>query len=203
MIRINLIPKKVSKKKMGLMQHIALAGLAFLLVAGGIGYSWMSLNTKISTLNRQVAEAKAEKEKLKNVNAERTKYEKSITKLKGQLDIIVQIKAGRFVPIRLFDELTKVLDAQTPIWLSRFSYNAGGGKSGGIKMDGYSLSNPDLAAFVTKMEKTPFYKSLNLIISQKSKSKGTKEEAGREFYKFSLTASPQMEDDPVAKKVTE
>ena len=45
MIRINLIPKKVSKKKMGLMQHIAVAGLAVLVVVGGIGYSWMSLST--------------------------------------------------------------------------------------------------------------------------------------------------------------
>lgn len=203
MIRINLIPKKVSKKKMGLMQHVAFAGLAFLLVVGGIGYSWMSLNTKISNLNRKVADAQAEKEKLKNVNAERNKYEKSISKLKSQLDIIVQIKAGRFIPIRLFDELTKVLDAQTPIWLSKFSYSTGGGKASGIRMDGYSLSNPDLAAFVTKIENTPFFKSLNLIVSQKSKSKGTKEEEGREFYQFSLTASPQIKDDPVTKKVTE
>ena len=206
MIRINLIPKKVSKKKMGLMQHVAFAGIAFLLVAGGIGYAWMSLNSKLSTLNRQVAEAKAEKEKLKNVNKERNKFEKSITRLKSQIDIIDQIKAGRFVPIRLFDELTKVLDSQTPIWLDKFSYSAKRGKKGkgsGIGMSGFSLTNPHLAAFVTKMEKTPFFQDLNLIVSQKSRSAGTKDEAGREYYKFSLTASPQMKGDPVAKKVTE
>jgi type IV pilus assembly protein PilN len=203
MIRINLIPKKVSKKKMGLMQHVAFAGLAFLLAAGGIGYSWMSLNTKLSNINRQVAEAKAEKEKLKNVNQERQKYEKSIKKLKSQLDIIVQIKAGRFLPIRLFDELTKVLDAKTPIWLTKYTYGGGKGKKGAvIKMDGFSLSNPDLAAFVTKLEKTPYFQKLNLIVSQKS-TKGKKKEEQRPYYKFSLTASPQMKDDPVAKKVTE
>jgi type IV pilus assembly protein PilN len=200
MIRINLIPKKVSKKKMGLMQHVAFAGLAFLLVAGGIGYFWMSLNTKLNTLNRQVTEAREEKEKLKNVNRERKKYEKSISKLKNQLDIIAKIKAGRFIPIRLFDELTKVLsakDPKVPIWLSKFDY--GKGKGAQVKMDGYSLSNPDLAAFVTKMEKTPFYKNLNLIFSQKSSKK--KEE--REYYRFSLTANPQTTNDPVVKKVTE
>ncbi len=180
MIRINLIPKKVSKKKMGLMQHIAFAGMAFLLVAGGIGYSWMSLNTKLSNVNRQVAEAKAEKEKLKNVNQERKKYEKSIKRLKSQLDIIKQIKTGRFLPIRLFDELTKVLDAKTPIWLTKYTYSEGKGKKGTvIKMDGYSLSNPDLAAFVTKLEATPFFRDLNLLVSQKDK-KGKKKEEGRE-----------------------
>jgi type IV pilus assembly protein PilN len=200
MIRINLIPKKVSKKKMGLMQHIAVAGLAFLVVAGGIGYSWMSLNTKLSTLNRQVAEAEAEKEKLKNVNQERTRYEKSIKRLKSQLDIIKKIKAGRFLPIRLFDEITKVLDAKTPIWLAKFTFAAGKGKGPAIRMDGFSLSNPDLAAFVTKTEKTPFYEQLNLIVSQKIKAK---KEDGREYYKFSLTAQPQVKDNPVAKKVAE
>ena len=201
MIRINLIPKKVSKKKMGLMQHIAVAGLACLVVAGGIGYSWVSLNTKLSTLNFQVAEAEAEKEKLKNVNQERTKYEKSIKRLKSQLDIIKKIKAGRFLPIRLFDEITKVLDAKTPIWLSKFTFKAGKAKGAGVKIDGFSLSNPDLASFVTKTEETPFYEQLNLIVSQKIKSK--KKDDAREYYKFSITAQPQVKDDPVAKKVTE
>ena len=192
MIRINLIPKKVSKKKMGLVQHLIFAGVAFLLVAGGIGYVWMGLNAKLTKARREVAVARQEKEKLKDVHNQKTKYETNINSLKSQLDVIAKIKEARFLPVRLLDDLTNVLDKKTPVWLESFNI----GKANAVKMDGYSLSNPDLAAFVTKMEKTPFYKDVDLLYSEKKKQQD------REIYRFSITANSQTTDDPVPSKAT-
>jgi type IV pilus assembly protein PilN len=185
MIRINLLPKKVSKKKIGLMQHMVLAGAIIVLVLVGMGYYWMSLNSRITDLKRQVAVAEAEKQKLKDVNSQKAAYEQNIAKLKGKLDIIAKIKEARFMPIRLFDDLTRMLNSETPVWLVNYSYS--GDK---VSMEGFSLSNADLAAFVTKMERTPFYKSVELLFSEKT----TMDE--REVYRFSITAVPQTEDDP-------
>ena len=185
MIRINLLPKKVSKKKIGLMQHMVLTGAIIALIMVGVGYYWMSLNSRISDLRRQVAVAEAEKQKLKDVNSQKAAYEQNIAKLKGKLDIIAKIKEARFMPIRLFDNLTKVLNSETPVWLDAYSFS--GEK---VSMKGFSLSNADLAAFVTKMERTPFYKSVELLFSEKT----TMDE--REVYRFELTAVPQKEDDP-------
>jgi type IV pilus assembly protein PilN len=185
MIRINLLPKKVSKKKIGLMQHMVLTGAILILILMGMGYYWMSLNSRISDLKRQVAVAKAEKQKLKDVNSQKAAYEQNIAKLKGKLDIITKIKEARFIPIRLFDDLTRVLNSETPVWLSSYSFS--GDK---VSMEGFSLSNADLAAFVTKMERTLFYKDVELLFSEKT----IMDE--REVYHFSLTALPQKEDDP-------
>lgn len=192
MIRINLLPKKVSKKKLGVMQHLAAAGAVYLLTLVAIGYFWMSLNGTIEDLRRKVNIAQAEKESLKDVNRQKKNYETNIAKLRNKLDIITKIKEKRFVPIRLFDELTKVLDRSMPVWLTKYSYD-----KDVVKMEGYSLSNPDLAAFVTKMEKTPFYEEVDLLFSEKVK----KDE--RQIFHFSITAKAQTKDDSAPEKATE
>lgn len=188
MIRINLLPRKVSKKKKGLLQSLVLTVAALVLVLVGIGYFWAHLNGQIKDLKIQISKAQQEKEKLKDVNTQKAAYESNIAKLKDKLDIITQIQERRYMPIRLFDELTKVLDRDTPVWLLQFFFD-----DERITMDGYSLSNPDLAAFVTKLEKTPFYKNVELLYSTKEKKED------REIFRFSLTAVPQAEDDPASR----
>ena len=78
------------------------------------------------------------------------------------------------------DGKDSVLDSQTPVWLVNFTYN-----SSGITMDGYSLTNPDLADFVKRLEKSPFYQEVDLAYSNKEK-KGE-----REIFRFSLRAKPE------------
>jgi type IV pilus assembly protein PilN len=192
MIRVNLLPKKVSKKKMGMVQHLVFTAVALALVVVGIGYFWVSLNGKIAELKKQVRVTKAEVEKLKDVNNEKNRYEASIAKLKSKLDIITTIKAQRYLPIRLFDELTAVLDKDTPVWLTKFSINGGA-----VQMEGYSLSNKDLARFVTKLEKTPFFEQVDLLYSEKTKKDD------REIFRFSINARAQTKGDVVAQTAAE
>lgn len=184
MIRINLIPKKVTKKKMGLVQNIAIAGGVYLLVFAVLGYLMVSLNGKISGLRTQLVEAQAEKERLKNVEVEKRKYEENIAKLKSQLDVIAQIKNNRLLPVRILDELTKVHNKDTPVWLTKYRYD---GKT--VTMAGNSLSNPKLADYVTRLDETPFYRAVDLKFSEKKKQ-GTE---NRVLYNFSLTTKPQSE----------
>lgn len=192
MIRVNLLPKKVSKKKMGMVQHLVFTAIALAVVLVGIGYFWVSLNGKIAELKKQVRVTKAEVEKLKDVNKQKTKYEASIAKLKSKLDIITTIKARRYLPVRLFDELTAVLDKDTPVWLTKFSVN-----NGSVQMEGYSLSNKDLARFVTKLEKTSFYEKVDLLYSDKTKKDD------REIFHFSINAKAQTQGDVVAQTAAE
>lgn len=192
MIRVNLLPKKVSKKKMGMVQHLVFTAIALAVVMVGIGYFWVSLNGKIAELKKQVRVTKAEVEKLKDVNNQKTKYEASIAKLKSKLDIITTIKARRYLPVRLFDELTAVLDKDTPVWLTKFSVN-----NGSVQMEGYSLSNKDLARFVTKLEKTSFYEKVDLLYSDKTKKDD------REIFRFSINARAQTKGSVVAQTAVE
>jgi hypothetical protein len=49
MIRINLLGKKVSKKKAGAIQHLAIGAAAVLLLLFGLGWVWVNQNGKLPT----------------------------------------------------------------------------------------------------------------------------------------------------------
>lgn len=175
MIRINLLAKKISKKKASAIQHLLVGGAAVALALAVMGWVWISQNGALAQVRREVAIAEAEKERLKNVNDEKTRYEKEQAEYERKLAIISKLQKERLIPVRLLDELTKVIDVGTPIWLTSYSFNASG-----ISMDGYSLSHEALRPFVEGLEGSPYYRGVELLFSERSKI------GDRDVYRFSV-----------------
>lgn len=184
MIKINLLPRKVTRKKMTVIRHLVLGGVLILAVTAMIGYFWMLQSNKIDSLNSQVAQARSEKDSLKNVNQQKEQHEKDIEDLKHRIDVISQIEKGRTIPIHLMDEITKVLDDSLPIWLTSLNFT---GQN--IMLDGYSFTNPDIANMVKQLEASPYLQNVDLIVSQKATIQG------REIFKFSISAGLEMPEE--------
>jgi type IV pilus assembly protein PilN len=183
MIRINLLAKKVSKKKAGAIQHLAIGALAVALLAVALGWVWIDQNGKQATLRSQIARQQAEKDRLKNVNEEKGRFEKEKGELERKLAIITKLQKERIVPVHLLDEITRAIDQATPVWLTGYAYTAGG-----VTLDGYSLSHEALRPLVDSLEKSPFYKGVELIYSERN------ELGGREVFRFSIKAGVQQPD---------
>jgi type IV pilus assembly protein PilN len=180
MIRINLLAKKASKKKAGAIQHLAIGGVVVLLLAVGLGWVWVDQSGKLAKLRVEIAKQEAEKERLKNVNEQKGKFEAEKAELERKLGIITRLQKERIVPVHLLDELTRVLDATTPIWIVNYGYTAGG-----VTLDGFSLSNEALRPMVDNLEKSPFYKEVELLFSERTDLQG------REVFRFSIKAGVQ------------
>ncbi len=114
MIRINLLAKKVSKKKAGAIQHLAIGAAAVAVLAVALGWVWIDQNGTLATLRSEIAKQEAEKTRLKNVNEEKNRFEKEKAELERKLAIITKLQKERIVPVHLLDELTRVIDAGTP-----------------------------------------------------------------------------------------
>jgi len=185
-IRINLLPRRVTRKKLTVIRHLVLSILIILLVVIGIGYKWMSYNARITSLISQVAAAEEEKERLKDVHKEKEMHEKNIQELKSRIDVISQIEKGRLIPIRILDGITRILDDTLPIWLTSLSYN---GQQ--VTLDGYSFSNPDIAKLVKKLVRSPNIGQVELLYSQKSVVKS------RELFRFSIVANLEAPEGAV------
>jgi type IV pilus assembly protein PilN len=177
MIRINLLPRKVTKKKKAAIRHVVVGALVLVLVFAVMGYLWYVQKGKITTLRRQLDVATSEKEKLKNVNQEKAQYEKTIADLKHRIDVISTIEKGRAVPVHIMDDLTMVLNESMPIWLTRLSFTPKG-----VQLEGYSFTNEDLSRFLKKVEESGYLANVNLIVSQKQQL------TGKDVYLFSITA---------------
>ena len=183
MIRINLLAKKASKKKTGAIQHLAIGAAAIVVLAVGLGWVWVDQSGKLATLRSQIAAQEAEKVRLKNVNEEKVRFEKEKGELERKLDIITKLQKERIVPVHLLDELTRVIDVGTPVWITNYAYTAGG-----VAIDGYSLSNEALRPMVDNLEKSPYYKDVELLFSERS------ELQGREVFRFSIKAGVEQPD---------
>ena len=75
MIRVNLLAKKASKKKAGAIQHLAIGAVAVVILAVGLGWVWVDQSGKLAKLRVEIAKQQAEKDRLKNVNEQKGKFE--------------------------------------------------------------------------------------------------------------------------------
>ena len=177
MIRINLLAKKVSKKKAGAIQHLAIGAAAVVVLAIALAWVWVDQSGKLATVRKQVAKQEAEKERLKNVNEEKARFEKDKGEIERKLAIITKLQKERIIPVHLLDELTRVLDTGTPIWITTYAFTPGG-----VALDGFSLSHEALRPMVDNLEKSPYYKDCELLFSERNDLQG------REIFRFSIKA---------------
>jgi type IV pilus assembly protein PilN len=181
MIKVNLLPKKRTAKKISGIRHLVLGLVLILGVVVALGYVWSNQRTRIAGLKEQVAQASQEKERLKNVNQDKEAHQKNIEDLKHRIDVISQIEKGRMLPLRVLDGITGILNESLPIWLTSLNFD-------GVRVlfDGYSFTNQDIATFVKKLEESPTLKNVDLQVSQKIN------QGGKEIFRFSLTAEMEM-----------
>jgi type IV pilus assembly protein PilN len=183
MIRINLLAKKASKKKVGAIQHLVIGAAAVVVLAIGLGWVWVDQSGKLAALRSQIAKQEAEKERLKNVNEEKGRFESDKAEIERKLAIITRLQKERIVPVHLLDELTRVIDAATPVWITTYAYTPGG-----VSLDGYSLSHEALRPMVDNLEKSPYYKDVELLYSERTDLQG------REIFRFSIKAGVEEPD---------
>jgi Tfp pilus assembly protein PilN len=183
MIRINLLARKVSKKKAGAIQHLAIGAGVLALLAAALAWVWFSQAGTLARLKTQIAAQEAEKVRLKDVNVEKARFEKEKGELERKLAIITKLQRERIVPVHPLDELTRVIDVSTPIWITNYAYTAAG-----VTIDGFSLSHEALRPLVDGLEKSAYYKGVVLLFSERS------ELQGREVFRFSIKAGIQQPD---------
>jgi len=181
MIRINLLAKKTSKKTVGALQHLGFGIAAIVLLLVALAWVWINQNGKLASLQARIGTQQAEKLRLKNVNEEKARFEKEKAELERKLSIITKLQRERIVPVRLLDELTRAIDTTTPIWLTAYSYTASG-----VSLDGFSLSHEALRPLVESLEKSPYYRNVELLFSERNDLQG------REVFRFSIKANVEQ-----------
>jgi Tfp pilus assembly protein PilN len=83
--------------------------------------------------------------------------------------------------VHLLDELTRAIDQTTPVWITNYAF-----KESTVTLDGYSLSHEALRPLVDNLEKSPYYKGVELLFSERADIQG------REVYRFSIKAGVEQ-----------
>ena len=161
MIRINLLPVRAAQKKERLRSQATIFALS---VFGAIAVCvlvWVSLSSKVDAVRAEISTKTAEIARLKKTIGKVDQFKKLQKELRGKLDILATLKANRSGPVRLLDELSKVIPEK--VWISSFTE-----ASGAIVITGAGLTEESVADFMRKLEESAYYMNIELdILEQK------------------------------------
>jgi len=175
MIKINLLPtkRKPPRKVTELQKQLIIAVVVVGGVFSGMAFYYFSLNSKISSREKDMAAAKAEVARQDNLLREVKNVEDERKKVTDKIGIIEQLKKNQQGPVRLLDEISRAIPATAAI-------SSMTEVSGSINITGEAFTNEDVVKFVENLKASAFFTDVFLLET----SQAVKE--GYELYVYKL-----------------
>jgi type IV pilus assembly protein PilN len=155
MVRINLLPVRVSKKKEAGKQQLLL--FALLLVAGII-LNWMWNSSRASDLSarkQHLAKTKADVTALERIIGEVASIKAEQKGLQEKLAVLDSLKKSRSGPVRVLDELATIMP-------TRVSLRKMTEKGGKVTFEGAAGNIDDVSALLAALKQSTHFKNPDL-----------------------------------------
>jgi type IV pilus assembly protein PilN len=180
MIRINLLPVRVSRKKAAGKQQLALLGV--LVVLGYVGnLVWAQARaSELKARQQKIAKTKEEIAQLDRIIGEVKNIKEQQAALREKLDILAQLKASRSGPVRVLDALATLTPKR--LWISKLEEKAGSATIAGV-----AATFDDVSAFMTALKGNTHFANVEL-----SKTSALAPAAGRKVELVDFTLSLQI-----------
>ena len=185
MIRINLLPAKVSKKKQAGTQQLAIAAAVLVAALAGNFFWSSSRASALAAREAKVKRTKAEIANLEKIIGEVNDIKQQQAAVKDKLAVLDKLKANRAGPVRLLDELAGLVPKR--VWIKRFDE-----RDRNVSFDGSATTIEDVSAFMTALQKSPYFTAVEL------KKTAAKTEGRYKVVDFSLTAKAEYVPEKLA-----
>jgi type IV pilus assembly protein PilN len=164
MIKINLLggPRRKKASKGFEIQSQFVLGSAFLsILIIVLGYFWILLNERISSLEDQKVKLSQELESLKKQVQEVENYEKDKKVFEEKIRIIQQLRKNQSEPVHLLDEVSKNLPDR--VWLQSMTQH-----SNTVELEGKAITNSEIVDFIDKLKHSAYFRDIQLIESRQT-----------------------------------
>ena len=176
MIRINLLPVRISKRQEAVRQEVLIAAIGlFLLLGGGIAML-MQLNGNIDEVKSTNAQMSQEIEVLNQTVRRVEEVDQLKSELQLKLDIITRLKANKTGPVHMLAEISLA----TPEKLTLTSLHE---ENHQLSIEGYALSPEVISNFMSNLDTSDWFTEIYLI-----EMEGDVQD-GRRLNTFSIQAS--------------
>lgn len=156
MIRINLLPFRIERKKENVRRQVSLFLLSLILVLVVLVYYNFFLASKVSKLNDNISNTKAELQRYNEINKEIARIKNNLETLRKKLAVIEKLEADRHAPVRLMDTMTQVLMAKR-MWFTKLDV-----RETTIDIQGIALDNKTVADFMVRLQNCGLFSNVNL-----------------------------------------
>lgn len=176
MIRINLLPVRVSRAREAAIRQLVMAGaglLVLLLICFGV---YSSMSSRISELTEDNDQLTRDIDQQKQLIGEVDVVTKKKEALQKKLGIIDTLKAGKTGPVHMLDEIASNIPEKC--WLTSLSE-----LNKKVTLTGVAVNNEVIADFIAKLERSGYFVDVYLVSTQQKEDKD-----GLKLKEFQVTA---------------
>ncbi len=155
MVRINLLPVRVSKKKEAGKQQLVLFGLVLLAGVIGNGFYHEARAGALAAVERDLKKTKDDIAALDKVIQDVDKIKAEEAMLKKKLETLEALRKGRTGPVRMLSELAENMPRR--VWLKKMEE-----KAGRVVFNGTAASIEDVSDFIRKLKESKFFEGVEL-----------------------------------------
>ncbi len=184
MIKINLLPYRDILRKQTIITHAVVAVLVVAMVVVTTTAVDLFMRSKIKHIRTNIARVEKEISSNKVSLEEIDKLKKEKEVYARQFQIIENLRKDKGGPVRILDELTKIIPDK--MWILTLKQTANS-----VELVGVAVENKLISKFMTELEESPYFKKVDLISSEmKTESAGKSKEKLNKFTLICLIESP-------------
>ena len=162
MIRINLLAAERTQTKKKLTFQIGqklTVGCSLILVVAGlfIGWRYWSLGQESAGIDREIAEAQQETQRLSSIITQVQEFEQRKAQLSQRVVLIEDLRNGQTGPVHMLDQISQSLPPM--LWLTEVKQVAAD-----VLIDGLSTTQTGVSDFVNNLEASGYFKrSIDIV----------------------------------------
>ena len=176
MIRINLLPARVSKKKETAKQQIAMLVMVLIIIAGVVLSVFSVTLAKISSTKDEITASEKELQTLKAKIGEIDNIKKLQEAVKKKLDVLARLRKEKLGPANRMAKLSDSVPEK--LWLTKYAE-----ADGKVSIGGTAFSEDLIAEFIRNLIETKEFSNVELLVSEQVDFAGIKAK------KFELSAA--------------
>lgn len=156
MIRINLLPFRTARKKENVRRQLSILLSSLFLAIIIMFYINIRLSSQVKEVNDKVESTKTEIAKYEKINKEIAEIKGKLEVLKTKMNVINDLEANRYEPVRLMDAMTKLI-IPNRMWFLSFDAI---GKT--VNISGVAVDSQTVADFMIRLEGSKLFEAVNL-----------------------------------------
>jgi len=160
MIRINLLPFRLARKKENIRRQVSVFFLSLVLIILALVWVFVQLNNELARTQNEVAQVRAESLKYKKKADKVSRIKKDLAILKDKLAIVDTLKKRKNEHQILLEQLAQRL-VKTKMWLSSVAADAQT-----VSLKGIAFDNPTIAEFMRNLENSQMIGAVDLKLSR-------------------------------------
>ncbi|MCK5684841.1 PilN domain-containing protein [bacterium] len=165
MIKINLLPFRIARKKENIRKQISIFLLFIILAVAALFWYTTVINKQISSYKEKTTQVNSQIAKYKEKANRVAQIKKDLQILEEKLKIVATLKSQRKKQLQLFDGMTQLI-IPTRMWLESFKTNVSS-----VTIKGVAFDNPTIADFMEELENSSLFSTIDLKTAKIKKFK--------------------------------